>query len=310
MRKLIVEAKGLTKKFADQVVVKDVHLEVFQGECFGILGPNGAGKSTLMRMMYGSATTNEGELYVVGLNAKTNIREIKARIGVLPQDEALDREFTVRENLHLYGSYHGVDRDVAVHRTEDLLKLMRLEDLGDQFVNVLSSAMKRRLGMARAMINQPELLLLDEPTAGLDPQARFWVWDFLENVKTEMGTVILGTHFMEEAEKICDRIAIMDRGQVLAVGEPQALIRQHIGVQVVEFQISKHELQYYLARLNAQQFHYQVIGDSQINVHLESSETAQKVISIVQSQKATIRQPTLSDVFLRLAGHHLRDEPL
>jgi len=310
LRKLIVEAKGLTKKFADQVVINGINLEVYQGECFGILGPNGAGKSTLIRMMYGSAKLNEGELYVNGLNARINIREIKARIGVLPQDENLDTEFTVRENLHLFGSYQGVDRDVTIHRTEDLLKLMRLEDMGDQFITVLSGGMKRRLGIARAMINQPEILFLDEPSSGLDSQARYWVWDFLERVKSEMGTVILTTHYMEEAERICDRIAIMNRGQILAVGEPKKLVRQHIGAQVVEFQVSKHELQYYLARLSSQKFFYQVIGDQQINVHLESQEDVPKVIGLVQSQKATIRQPTLSDVFLKLAGHHLRDEPL
>lgn len=310
MRKLIVEAKGLTKRFADQLVVNGVSLEVYQGECFGILGPNGAGKSTLMRMMYGSAALNEGELYINGLNARTNIREIKARIGVLPQEEGLDSEFTVRENLHLYGRYQGVDRDVGIHRTEDLLKLMRLEDMGDQYVSVLSGGMKRRLGIARAMINQPEILFMDEPSSGLDPQARYWVWDFLNKVKSEMGTVILTTHYMEEAEKICDRIAIMDRGQILAVGEPKKLVRQEIGAQVVEFQVSKHELQYYLARLSSQKYFYQVIGDQEISVHLDSSEEVQKVIGLVQSQKATIRQPTLSDVFFKLAGHSLRDEPL
>lgn len=310
MRKLIVEAKGLTKKFADQFVVNGVDLEVFQGECFGILGPHGAGKSTLMRMMYGSTQINEGELFINGLNAKSNIREIKARIGVLPQDDGLDTDFTVRENLHLYGGYQGVDKDVSIHRTEDLLKLMRLEDLGDQFVNVLSAGMKRRLGIARAMINQPEILFLDEPSTGLDPQARHWVWDFLEKVKSEMGTTLLTTQYTEEAEKICDRIAMIDKGRILAVGEPIRLVRQEIGAQVVEFQLGSHEIQYYLSRLSSQRFFYQVIGNQQINVHLQSSDEVQKVIGLVQSQKATIRQPTLSDVFLKLSGHSLRDEPL
>lgn len=305
----IVEARGLNKKIADYAVINDVNLEVIRGECFGILGPKGAGKSTLMRMLYGSSLLQNGELYIVGLNARSNIKEIKARIGVLPQDEGLDQDFTVRENLRLYASYQGVDRDVATHRIEDLLKLMRLEDQADQFVHVLSGGIKRRVGIARAMINQPELLILDEPTSGLDPQARIWVWDFLQKIKSEKGSVLMTTHYMEEAETLCDRIAIMDKGEILAVGEPQKLIRDRIGVQVVELLVSQHEMQYYLSRLNSNQFRYQVVRE-QVNVHLQSADDAQKVLGLVQSLKFTIRQPTLSDVFLRLTGHDLRDEPL
>lgn len=308
-RKLIVEAKGLEKRFDDHYVVNGVHFEVYQGECFGILGPSGAGKSTLMKMMYGSSLIQNGELFIDGLNARSNIREIKSRIGVLPQEEGLDPDFTVRENLRIHGSYYGLDRDVLIQRTEDLLKLMRLEDLGDQFVNYLGEGMKRRLGLARAMINQPEILFLDEPSAGLDPQARFWVWDFLKKVKSEMGTVILTTHYMEEAEQICDRIAIFDKGQILAVGQPKELVRERIGVQVVEFQVERSDMQYYLTRLSSQKFLHQVIRD-QVNVHLQSQEDVQKVLGLVQSLKVTIRQPTLSDVFLKLAGYKLRDELL
>ncbi len=305
----VIEARGLNKKFGDHSVIQDVTLEVHRGECFGILAPNGSGKSTLMRMIYGSTSLQSGELFIVGLNARTNIKEIKGRIGVLPQDEGLDPDFTVRENLRLFASYQGVDRDVAIHRTEDLLKLMRLEEMGDQLVQVLNAGMKRRLGIARAMMNQPELLVLDEPTSGLDAQARIWVWDFLRKLKDEKGTVIMTTHYMEEAEMICDRIAVMDKGQILAVGEPQKLIRQNIGTQVVELQVSRHEMQYYLSRLTSNNFRFQVVRD-QINVHLQSSDDVQKVMGLVQSMKVTIRQPTLSDVFLKLAGHDLRDEPL
>ncbi|MGZ5278359.1 MAG: ABC transporter ATP-binding protein [Pseudobdellovibrionaceae bacterium] len=305
----VVEARGLNKKLADRVVIDHVNLDVVQGECFVILGPMGAGKSTLMRMIYGAATLQNGELFIVGLNARTNIKEIKARIGILPQDEGLDQDFTVRENLQLYGSYHAVDPDVVLHRTEDLLKSMRLEEFGDQFVNVLSRGMKRRLGIARAMINAPELLVLDEPTSGLDPQARIWVWDFLRNLKSEKGTVLMTTHYMEEAEALCDRVAIMNNGQILAVGEPQKLIYENIGTHVVELQLHQHELQYYLSRLNSNQFQFQVVRD-QVNVHLQSQDDVQKVMGLVQSIRITSRPPTLSDVFLKLSGHDLRDEPL
>jgi lipooligosaccharide transport system ATP-binding protein len=305
----VVEARGLGKKLADHVVLDDVNLDVNQGECFGILGPEGAGKSTLLRMLYGAASLHSGELFIVGLNARTNIKEIKARMGVLPHDEGLDADFTARENLQLFGSYHAIDPDVVIHRTEDLLKSMRLEELGDQFVNSLSSGMKRRLGIARAMINAPELLVLDEPTSGLDPQGRTWVWDFLQSVKKEKGTIFLTTHYTEEAEQICDRVALMDKGKILAVGEPKKLIYDRIGNHVVELQISNEEMQYYLARLNSNKFHYQVVRDH-VNVHLRSMEDAQKVMGLVQNVRMTVRPSTLADVFLKLAGHDLRDEPL
>lgn len=308
-QKLVVEAKGLTKRFDDYLAVNAVDFEVYQGECFGILGPRGAGKSTLMKMMYGSASIHGGELFIAGLNARHSIRDIKSRIGVLPQDEGLDTDFTVRENLHIYGGYYGVSRELQLSRTDELLKLMRLEDLADQFVSALSGGMRRRLGMARAMINKPELLLLDEPSAGLDSQGRSWVWDFLSTIKNEMGTVVLTTHYMEEAQEICNRIAIMDQGHILATGKPKDLIREKIGAQVVEFQVEQTDLQYYLTRLSSEKFKFQVIRN-QVNVHLESQNDIQKVMGLVQSLKVTIRQPTLSDVFLKLAGYNLRDEPL
>jgi lipooligosaccharide transport system ATP-binding protein len=308
-RRVIVEAKGLTKKYADRMVVDSLQLEVFQGECFGILGPNGAGKSTLMKMIYGSSAVTSGELFISGLNSRTNPREVKARIGVLPQDEGLDTDFTVRENLMLYSRYQGIDPEVAISRIEDLLKLMRLEESSEQYVHVLSGGMKRRLGIARAMINYPELLLLDEPTTGLDPQARLWIWSFLKKVKSEMGTIVLTTHYMEEAEQICDRVAIMNNGKILTIGNPRDLISEKIGTQVVEFHVARHELQYYLTRLTSLGFQYQVIRD-QVNVYLPSADQVKNVLHIVSNLKVTTRPSTLSDVFLRLAGHDLRDEPL
>lgn len=305
----MVEAKGLVKRFSDHLVVNGVHLEVYQGECFGILGPQEAGKSTLMRMMYGSSTIEGGELFISGLNIRKNIREIKSRIGVLPQEDHFDGEFTVRENLRIYGSFFGIDRGVLTQRVEELLKLVRIEDVADQLVKYLNKTMRRRLGMARALINHPEILFLDEPSSGLDAQGRFWMWDFILKVKAEMGTVLLTTHYMEEAEQVCDRIAILDRGEILAMGEPKLLIRQNIGIQVVEFQVPRSDMQYYLSRLSSKHFQYQVDRNT-VNVHLQSQNDVQTVLSLVQGIKVTIRQPTLSDVFLKLAGHQLREEPL
>ena len=308
-QKVVVEAKGLLKKIQDHVIVNGVSFQIMQGECFGILGPNGAGKTTTMKMIYGSSLIDGGELSILGLNAKYNRREIKARIGVVAQEDGLENEFTVRENLLLFSQYHGVDKDVAIRRSENLLKLMRLEEHADQFVQTLSGGMKRRLAIARGMVNHPELLILDEPTAGLDPQARIRIWNFVRHLKEQMGTVIMTTHYMEEAEQVCDRIAIMDRGKILGIGEPQKLIREQIGHQVVEISIPKSDLQYYLARLQSKNFQFQVI-ENKVNVHLGEHENALDVLNLVQGLKVTLRNPSLSDIFLKLAGHDLRDEIL
>lgn len=307
--KTVVEAKGLTKKYADQTVVNGIQFEVYQGECFGILGPNGAGKTTTLKMMYGSSLISSGDLYVLGLNVKQSPRQVKSRIGVVPQDDGLETEFTVMENLLLYASFHGLEKSVSQNRADDLLRRMRLDEYAGKPVEFLSGGMRKRLSIARGMINQPELLFLDEPTVGLDPQARIWIWEFLKKIKEDMGTVVLTTHYMEEAEQICDRVAIMDKGKILAIGKPKDLIKNLVGSQVVEFDVKDSDLNYYLNRLASNNFQYQVIRN-QVNVHLTEDQTSKEVLEIVSGRRVTVRTPTLSDVFLKLAGHDLRDEPL
>jgi len=259
--------------------------------------------------MYCAASVTAGELFVIGLNAKKNFRQIKSRVGVIPQDDGLDAEFTVFENLLLFASYHLIDKDVARRRAEDLLRLMRLDDYRDSFISSLSGGYRRRLAIARGMINNPEVLFLDEPTAGLDPDVRLWIWEFLEKIRAEMGTVVLTTHYMEEAERLCDRIAIMENGKVLALGTPAWLIKSKIGVEVVELQVEQKDLSYYLERLRENKYRYQVVGRS-INVHLDEEQKSQDVLALVFSRQITIRRPNLNDVFLRLAGHDLRGEPI
>jgi len=307
--KTVIEAKGLVKRYTDKNAVDGIDFEVQQGEIFGLLGPNGAGKSSILKMMYGSSTITAGELYVLGLSAKKNFREIKSRVGVVPQDDGLDSDFTVLENLMLFSGYHLLDKQVARQRAEDLLRLMRLEEKRDKLIPTLSGGFRRRLAIARGMINNPEVLFLDEPTSGLDPQARIWIWEFLQKIKVEMGTVVLTTHYMEEAEKICDRIAIIDRGKMLAMGTPKDLIRAKIGTEVVELAVPQKDLSYYLGRLRENKFRYHVIGNS-VNVHLDEGQKNQDVLTLVYSEQVTIRRPNLNDVFLRLTGHDLRGEPL
>ncbi|MGE5086057.1 MAG: ABC transporter ATP-binding protein [Bacillota bacterium] len=302
-----IEIKDLTKKYDDRVAVDGINLEIYKGECFGLLGPNGAGKSTTMKMMYCSALVTSGELYVLGLNVKKNYREIKSRIGVVPQEDGLDPDFTVLENLSVYASYHNIPAAEADLRAQALLRLMKLEEYQDRSVETLSGGMKRRLAIARGLINSPEVIFLDEPTTGLDPQARLWIWDFFKHLKSEKSTLVLTTHYMEEAEQMCDRVAIIDNGKILTIGKPRDLIRDLIGKEVVEFDTNPVDLNYYLGRLRAEGFAYQVIKDT-VSVLIKESQEGRRVVDLIASDKIFIRKPTLNDVFLRLAGHQLRDE--
>ncbi len=302
-----IEIKDVTKKYDDKIAVDGISLEIQKGECFGILGPNGAGKSTTMKMMYCSALVTSGELYVLGLNVKKNYREIKSRIGVVPQDDGLDPDFTVLENLLVYASYNNIIKSDAELRAQALLRLMKLEEYQDRSVETLSGGMRRRLAIARGLINSPEIIFMDEPTTGLDPQARVWIWDFFKNLKSEKSTLILTTHYMEEAEQMCDRVAIIDGGKILTVGKPKDLIRELIGKEVVEFDTNPVDLNYYLGRLRAEGYSYQVIKNT-VSVLVKEHQEGRKVVDLIASDKIYIRKPTLNDVFLKLAGHQLRDE--
>lgn len=302
-----IEIKDLTKKYDDRIAVNRMNLEIYKGECFGLLGPNGAGKSTTMRMMYCSALVTSGELYVLGLNAKKNYREIKTRIGVVPQDDGLDPDFSVLENLLVYANYHNIPTEEADLRAQSLLRLMKLEEYQDRSVETLSGGMKRRLAIARGLINSPEVVFLDEPTTGLDPQARIWIWDFFKHLKSEKNTIVLTTHYMEEAEQMCDRVAIIDEGKILVVGKPKDLIKELIGKEVVEFDTNPVDLNYYLGRLRDAGFAYQVIKDT-VAILIKENQEGRNAINLIASDKIFIRKPTLNDVFLKLAGHQLRDE--
>ncbi|MDG0814806.1 ABC transporter ATP-binding protein [Bdellovibrio svalbardensis] len=302
-----IEIKDLTKKYEDKIAVDGINLEIYKGECFGLLGPNGAGKTTTMKMMYCSALVSSGELYVLGLNVKKNFREIKSRIGVVPQEDGLDPDFTVLENLLVYASYHNIPAAEADLRAQALLRLMKLEEYQDRSVETLSGGMKRRLAIARGLINSPEVIFLDEPTTGLDPQARIWIWDFFKHLKSEKSTLVLTTHYMEEAEQMCDRVAIMDNGKILTIGKPKDLIRELIGKEVVEFDTNPVDLNYYLGRLRSEGYAYQVIKDT-VSVLVKEHQEGRKVVDLIASDKIFIRKPTLNDVFLKLAGHQLRDE--
>ncbi len=225
-----VEARGLRKRYGDLVAVDGIDFEVLPGECFGFLGPNGAGKTTTMKAIYGLAEMDEGELRVLGLDARRQRRELNARIGVVPQEENLDPDLTVRENLVVHASYFGLSPD---GRVDELLAMALLDQRPGDRPHQLSGGMKRRLLIARALVNRPDLVLLDEPTTGLDPQARLAIWGLLERLEGEGVTLIVTTHYMEEAERICDRLVIMDRGRIEACGSP-AELRSRYGQATLE----------------------------------------------------------------------------
>jgi lipooligosaccharide transport system ATP-binding protein len=236
-----VEARGLVKRYGELQAVDGIDFDVRAGECFGFLGPNGAGKTTTMKMIYGLAAVDGGELRVLGLDVQRERRQVKARIGVVPQEQNLDRELTVRENLTIQALYHGLPPD---GRIDELLDFTLLAERGDGRPQELSGGMKRRLLIARALVNRPELVVLDEPTTGLDPQARLAVWGLLERLRAEGVTLLVTTHYMEEAERICDRLVIMEEGHIVASGSP-AELRERYGEPTLEgvfLQITGHSL--------------------------------------------------------------------
>jgi lipooligosaccharide transport system ATP-binding protein len=305
-RKIVVEAKSLVKKYGDKTVVKGIDLEVIKGECFGVLGPNGAGKSSTMRMMYCSSPVASGDLYVLGLNVRTHTRDIKSKIGVVPQEDGLDPDFSVLDNLLVYCRYHGIYGREATARSLDLLRFVRLDDALEKPIETLSGGMKRRLVIARALLNNPEVLFLDEPTTGLDPQARLWIWDALSDLKKQGVTLILTTHYMEEAEILCDRIAIMDDGKVLVTGKPEDLVFEYVGREVVEFECRIEDRPYYLNRFRAENYEYRVINQK-VCIYVRPDQDSRQALSLFASENIVVRKAGLNDVFLKLAGHQLRD---
>jgi lipooligosaccharide transport system ATP-binding protein len=305
MVEIVAEARSLVKKYGEKIVVDGIHFQIKKGECFGFLGPNGAGKTSTMKMMYCLSPVTSGELFVLNLDVSTRETEIKSRIGVVPQEDGLDTDFTVLENLLIYASYYNIAPDVAEKRARELLRFMRLDEKSTSPIDQLSGGMKRRLAMARGMINNPEMLFLDEPTTGLDPQARLLIWDNLRALKKEGMSMVLTTHYMEEAEQICDRLVIMDHGRFLCEGKPSDLIAEHIGREVVEFSCEDKDIDYFIERVK-NKYDYQVIRN-RFHLFIKAGQDGKEAVASISSSDVTIRKSTLEDVFLKVAGHELRD---
>ena len=299
-------ARNLKKSYGGFDAVKGVDFEVHRGECFGFLGPNGAGKTTTMKMIYGAVIPTGGELAVAGLDVRRYERQIKRRIGVVPQENNLDDELKVRENLLVYGRYYDLPRKLALQRADELLEFVQLTEKADSRVEQLSGGMKRRLLIARALINDPEIVVLDEPTTGLDPQARHLVWDRLRALTAEGKTLLLTTHYMEEAARLCDRLVIMEGGLIIAEGSPRELVEEHVSPHVLEFRAPLESLERLRPVVEAASDAVERSGGVLLAFTADGEALMEKIrTSGVEVENTVYRQAGLEDVFLRLTGRRL-----
>jgi len=304
MPDFVIVARGLTKHFGAREAVRGIDLDVPRGGCFGFLGPNGAGKTTTLRMILGQSPLTAGTLSVLGLPVPAGIRQIRSRTGVVPQADNQDPDFTVVENLRMYARYFGLKPAQVAGRIDELLQFLELADRKDARMRELSGGMKRRLSIARALINDPELIMLDEPTTGLDPQVRHLIWTRLRKLKSAGKTLLLTTHYMDEAERLCDQLVIIDRGRIVAQGSPRGLISEHVEPHVIELQGGGIAILPALdglpgvRLLSVGETHYCYAPElGPVLARLEASPEL----------RYTHRAANLEDVFLKLTGHDLRE---
>jgi lipooligosaccharide transport system ATP-binding protein len=297
-----LSARALRKSYGELEVVSGVDLAVAPGECFGLLGPNGAGKTTTLKLCLGLIEPDGGEIELLGEPVPRRAREARRNVGVVPQFDNLDPDFTVEENLVVYARYFGIAKEEIRERISALLEFAGLAGRGDSKITTLSGGMKRRLTLARALVNDPQLVFMDEPTTGLDPQARHLIWERLRRLTQEGKTLVLTTHFMEEAERLCHRLAIMDRGRIIAEGSPRALIAEHIEPQVLEVHGPGYET--WMQRAKGLAPRVERVGDT-VYCYGEDIEPVLKSIS---GELSYLHRPaSLEDVFLKLTGRDLRD---
>jgi lipooligosaccharide transport system ATP-binding protein len=302
----LIQARQLSKNFGSLTAVDAIDFDVRAGEAFGFLGPNGAGKTSTMRMIGCVSPPTSGSLVVMGMDPVANASEIKARIGVVPQIDNLDIEITVRENLEMYARYFDIPKAEARRRADDLLDFVQLSEKARSKVDPLSGGMKRRLTIARGLINQPDLLLLDEPTTGLDPQARHLVWDRLYRLKQRGVTLVITTHYMDEAEQLCDRLVVMDKARIVAEGSPRELIVRYCPPEVVELRLPDGQRDGVEGVLDGLAERIEWLPDRVLLYTGKGDETLSDIHSKgIQTDSALVRRATLEDVFLTLTGHSL-----
>ena len=302
----LIQAIGLTKRFGDFTAVDGIDFTVETGESFGFLGPNGAGKTSTMRMIGGVSPITAGSLTVLGLDPERQGPQLRSRLGVVPQEDNLDQELTVFDNLMMYGRYFDLPRATIRERIDELLDFVQLSDKRKAKVDSLSGGMKRRLTIARGLINEPDLLILDEPTTGLDPQARHILWDRLYRLKQQGVTLIITTHYMDEAEQLCDRLVVMDKANIVAEGSPISLIDQYAPREVVEVRFGPGVLDEIAGRIATLAPRTEVLADRALLYTDDADETVAAIASAgLEPETVLARRATLEDVFLRLTGRSL-----
>jgi lipooligosaccharide transport system ATP-binding protein len=301
----IITAQDLKKSYGTTIAVDGIRFTVKKGEIFGFLGPNGAGKTTTMKMITCVSPRSSGTLEVLGLDPDENPSEIKQRIGVVPQETNLDPDFTCFGNLFYYSRYFDIPKDAAEKKADELLEFVQLQEKRDVSVEKLSGGMKRRLILARALVNNPDLLILDEPTIGLDPQARHLIWEKLRSIKAQGNTIVMTTHYLDEAARLCDRLVIMDNGKILVEGTPADLVREHVGQEIVEMESSDDVM----TCLRDLQVNFEKTGDMvQIAADTETARgIARTILDKCRPGRMITRPATLEDVFLKLTGRNLRE---
>jgi lipooligosaccharide transport system ATP-binding protein len=304
----LIAAHDLVKRFGEFTAVAGIDVEVRPGEAFGFLGPNGAGKSSTMRMIGCVSVPSGGTLRVLGMDPVRQGPEIRARLGVCPQQDSLDPELTVRENLTVYARYFGIPRKVARQRADELIEFVQLTERANDKVEPLSGGMKRRLTIARALVNEPAIVLLDEPTTGLDPQARHLVWERLFQLKQRGVTLVLTTHYMDEAEQLCDRLVVMDGGKIVAEGSPRELIERYATREVVELRFAEAGLDSYLGKLEGIGERLELLPD-RILLYAADGDLAVAAVAdrALRPSSVLVRRSSLEDVFLHLTGRTLVD---
>jgi lipooligosaccharide transport system ATP-binding protein len=301
----VLKVHGLTKRYGDTVVVRGIDLEVRRGECFGLLGPNGAGKTTTLRLLLGLIEPDAGSIELAGIAVPQHAREARMKVGVVPQMDNLDPDFSVRENLLAYGRYFGMDKVAIAARVPELLEFAGLASKADAQIAQLSGGMKRRLTLARALVHDPDILFLDEPTTGLDPQARHLIWQGLRRLIADGKTIVLTTHFMDEAERLADRLAILDHGRVVVEGAPRALIESHIEPAVVE--VFGEDLQAWTqAHASAVCQRFETVGET-LFCYTDNADRVIDALKQAPALRYVHRPSNLEDVFLKLTGRDLRD---
>ncbi len=302
----LIQASGLTKRFGEFTAVDDIDFSVEQGESFGFLGPNGAGKTSTMRMISAVSPITDGTLSVLGLDPEQQGPQLRSRLGVVPQEDNLDQELTVYDNLMMYGRYFDLSRAVIRERIDELLEFVQLTEKRNSKVDSLSGGMKRRLTIARGLINEPDLLILDEPTTGLDPQARHILWDRLYRLKQQGVTLIITTHYMDEAEQLCDRLVVMDKAKIVAEGSPRSLIEQYAPREVVEIRFPVGVLDDVADRIEELAPRTEILADRALLYTDDAEETIANVTAAgLEPEMILARRSSLEDVFLRLTGRSL-----